>query len=136
VLLAPAEDVMAETASIPLDELKMTDQLRRLIKATVDELQRKIVSELQGRAAFAVAGMLLVMLGAALGVVFRSGHALVAFGVAAVPGLLTILAILLGKQVAESNASHLQQLGVVFIWAGNIVIAGVTAFFYGKLMKH
>ncbi|MDD4891344.1 MAG: LptF/LptG family permease [Phycisphaerae bacterium] len=119
-----------------LESLPLTQNLRRAVKSEVARLERDIMAELNSRGAFAVAGLVLVMLGAALGVIFRSGHVLVAFGVAAIPALIAILMVVMGNKIATSSSSSIQQLGVLFIWSGNILTAGLDVFVYWKMLKH
>lgn len=119
-----------------LESLPLPKELRARVRREVARLGSDIVAELHSRGAFAVAGLVLVMLGAALGIIFRSGHVLVAFGVAAVPALFAILMVVMGNKVASSSKSSLQQMGVLFIWSGNVLIIGLNAFVYTKLLKH
>jgi len=59
----------------------------------------------------------------------------VAFGLAAVPAILTIVMVHMGSQVATSTKSSLQQMGVLFIWMGNIIVFLLTAGIYARMMR-
>ncbi len=79
--------------------------------------------------------LILVMVGCALGMIFRSGNFLTAFAVSFIPALLSITLIIAGQRTAGSIATHDTkaytdplQLGLALIWAGNgvnLVIASV-----------
>jgi lipopolysaccharide export LptBFGC system permease protein LptF len=86
-------------------------------------------SELHGRASFALSCLSLVMVGCALGVMFRSGNFLNAFAASFVPALLCITLIISGQQ----SATHVPYtigaafkdplpMALVFIWIGNVAV--------------
>jgi lipopolysaccharide export LptBFGC system permease protein LptF len=86
-------------------------------------------SELHGRASFALSCFSLVMVGCALGVMFRSGNFLNAFACSFVPALLCMTLIVGGQQ----NATHVPftigpafkdplPVSLVIIWIGNVVV--------------
>jgi lipopolysaccharide export LptBFGC system permease protein LptF len=86
-------------------------------------------SELHGRASFALSCLSLVMVGCALGVMFRSGNFLNAFAASFVPALLCITLIISGQQ----SATHVPYtmgaafkdplpMALVFIWVGNVAV--------------
>jgi hypothetical protein len=88
-------------------------------------LLNMIVAECNGRASFAVSCLILVMVGSALGMMFRSGNFLTAFAVSFIPALLSITLIIAGQRTAgnipmrfDGNNSPLK-LGLTLIWAGN-----------------
>jgi hypothetical protein len=86
-------------------------------------------SELHGRASFALSCLSLVMVGCALGVMFRSGNFLNAFAASFVPALLCITLIVSGQQ----SATHVPYtmgaafkdplpMALAFIWIGNVAV--------------
>jgi len=77
---------------------------------------REIVATLHERAAFSSSALLLVVLGAALGIIFRGAHLLTAFAISFVPSLVVFVAIASGKQMAHNSATPL--LGLIVMWAG------------------
>ena len=103
-----------------------------LLRAWVD-LVNHIRSEMHARAAFVVSCLLLVLIGASLGMMFRSGNFLTAFAVSVIPAMLTIVLIVTGQHTLESSlrwtSDHSNQLsaGVMLIWSGNIAVA-IAAF--------
>jgi lipopolysaccharide export LptBFGC system permease protein LptF len=116
--------------------LPASSDLRKNLRASVDQLRRDIVAELHSRGAFSVAGLVLVVLGAALGVIFRSGHVLVAFGLAAVPAIFAMIMVVMGNQLATNNRSSLQPLGLAFIWSGNVLTVVLNVWVYARMLKH
>jgi lipopolysaccharide export LptBFGC system permease protein LptF len=94
--------------------------------------------ELHSRASFAVSCLILVLVGSALGMMFKSGNFLTAFAVSFAPALLCITLVVAGQQTADHIPdlispkfllrNHPLQLGIALIWSGNaIVLAMATA---------
>jgi lipopolysaccharide export LptBFGC system permease protein LptF len=96
---------------------------------TINEIRAKNAarSELHGRASFALSCLSLVLVGAALGVMFRSGNFLNAFAASFVPALLCMTLIISGQQ----TATHVPYTAIpedplheslMFIWSGNVAV--------------
>ena len=102
---------------------KDRDQLRRELIV----LSNNILAESNGRASFAVSCLILVLVGAALGMLFKSGNFLTAFAISFVPALVCITLIVAGQQMChavpfqfESKPNPLK-MGLAFIWSGNVI---------------
>jgi lipopolysaccharide export LptBFGC system permease protein LptF len=87
------------------------------------ETVRSIAATMHERTAFSVSVLALVVLAAALGIILRGSHVVIAFGISFVPAILVIIGIMMGKQLAQNAATH--TAGLVVIWAG-IVAVGVV----------
>jgi lipopolysaccharide export LptBFGC system permease protein LptF len=105
-------------------------------------VNNSVRSELHGRASFAVSCLVLVMVGCALGVMFKSGNFLTAFAASFVPALLCTTLIVCGQQVAthvpfDPGPTFRNPLPVSlwFIWTGNILVLGVAVYLTGRLQK-
>jgi hypothetical protein len=90
-------------------------------------LKNDIISEMHGRMAFALSCLILVLVGCALGMMFRSGNFLTAFAVSFVPALLSITLIIAGQQTCGNipwtrgpNWENPLGIGVTLIWSGNV----------------
>jgi len=109
---------------------KILVKLEELKKSRVPKIIGEIIAEMHLRIAFGLSCMLLVTLGAALGVIFKGGQVISAFAITVVPAAGLIVMILMGKQlIANPKASDL--LGFFAIWGG-IVVMGIinVAVFY------
>ncbi len=84
---------------------------------------RRVTSELHSRLAFSTSVFVLVILGAALGVVFRGSHVLVAFGISFVPAIFVIVMNIMGRQLAEKDGTVL--MGLCTIWGSILIVAAV-----------
>lgn len=84
---------------------------------------RKAGSELHSRLAFSASSFVLVILGAALGIIYRGAHVMAAFGISFVPLLIVIVSNIMGRQLAEKEGTVL--LGILLIW-GAIAAVGIA----------
>ena len=105
-------------------------RLRRKLEA----LSSGIKSESHGRAAFALSCMILVMVGCALGMMFKTGNYLNAFALSVIPALLCIALTVTGQHVIEANANNLG-MGLAIIWSGNVLVLGLAVGLLGRLQK-
>jgi len=94
---------------------------RKDARETLEETVRRIASTLSERAAFSLSVLVLVLMGAALGIVFRGSQAVVAFGISFVPSLFVIIFIVMGKQLSQNAGTHFA--GLVLMWLGIAVTA-------------
>jgi len=105
----------SEETDDPLSERR--DRARDVLGSVV----RKIIATIHERMAYSISVFGLVILGAALGIVFRGAHVLVAFGISFVPSLVVIMAIVTGRQLACNATTHV--VGLLLIWAGIAALA-------------
>jgi len=99
-------------------------------------------SELHGRASFALSCLSLVLVGCALGVMFRSGNFLNAFACSFVPALLCMTLIISGQQTATHVPFALGAafkdplpMSLAIIWSGNIVVLIAAIYLTFRLQK-
>jgi lipopolysaccharide export system permease protein len=98
-------------------------------------------SELHARVSFALSCLNLVMVGCALGLMFRSGNFLSAFALSVVPALLTLALIIAGQQTADNvpwDVTHYRnslQLGLALIWSGNVAVAVIGVALLARLQR-
>ena len=108
--------------------------LIRLIARREDHLRRQVVSEMQSRASFALSCVVLVILGAALGIVLQGRNPLAVFVVGFVPAMVLVLLINTGRElVTRTEGSPLP--GLLLIWAGNGIILLLNIWVYRRLLK-
>ena len=97
------------------------------------ETHRQIVGVIHSRLAFSISTFVLVILGAALGIVFRGGHVFTAFGISFIPSLFVIVTIIMGRQLTQNAGTSL--LGIVTIWGGIVLVGGMDAWTLTRLVR-
>jgi hypothetical protein len=114
--------------------------LKKLLFAFTD-LANHIISELNGRAAFVVSCLFLVVVGSSLGMMFRSGNFLTAFAVSVIPAMLSTVLIVTGQHTLESTPKDLLvhsnaiTMGISVIWSGNVAIGIAAVVLFMRLQR-
>ncbi len=97
------------------------------------ETVRRVTAVMHERTAFSISVLVLVVLGAALGILLRGSQAVVAFGISFVPSLLVIVTIVTGKQMAHNAPT--QWLGLLVMWSGIILVAGLDVWLLTRVVR-
>jgi lipopolysaccharide export LptBFGC system permease protein LptF len=104
-------------------------------------ISNTVRSELHARASFALSCLILVMVGCALGMMFKSGNFLSAFALSVVPALVCIALIITGQHTCENvprdvtNFHNPFDLGRNLIWSGNVAVAVIAVTLLGRLQR-
>jgi lipopolysaccharide export LptBFGC system permease protein LptF len=113
-------------ASLLHENLQLGEQIENQRIGMQEEIV-KTVLEITGivhaRNAFSASVLVLVVLGAALGIIFRGADYLTAFFVAFLPGIFITVAIVMGRQMTENVNTSL--IGICVMW-GVIVLVGLA----------
>jgi len=114
---------------------------RNRLSFALEDLVNHIRSEMHARAAFVISCVLLVLIGAALGMMFKSGNFLTAFAVSVIPAMLSIILIVTGQHTAESTPfligpnNNPLMTGLTMIWLGNVMIAAAAIALLWRLQR-
>lgn len=97
------------------------------------ETVRRIIGAIHERTAFSVSVLVLVILGAALGIILRGAHVMMAFGISFVPLLFVIVTIVMGKQMSHNVGTH--ALGLVVLWSGIVIVTGLDVWTLTRVLR-
>lgn len=97
------------------------------------EMSLEITSIIHSRLAFSASVLVMLVLSAALAIIFRGGQLLTAFVISFVPGLLVVVFNIMGRQLAERYPT--QMAGIITIWAVIGVVAVADFVVVGKFLK-
>lgn len=111
--------------------------LKGLQDALAEEIEQTFVdirSETNIRLVFGIGCIPMIMIGIGLGIIQKGGHLLSAFGASCVPAATLVVAIISGKNVAESVG--LESLsGILIMWGGLAGLTVLALLLYAKLMR-
>jgi lipopolysaccharide export LptBFGC system permease protein LptF len=117
------------------------DEQMRLNKELI-RLKNSAISEAHARVSFALSCLILVMVGCALGMMFKSGNFLSAFALSVAPALMSIVLVVTGQHVCENipyilpkNFTDPLQLGLCLIWSGNAAVLAIAVTLLWRLAR-
>ncbi len=125
----------AVTSMLKTDPSPKLANLQRIVQYTIQEAMVDIKAEIHTRLALGVSCVPLILIGIALGVIFRGGHLLTAFGISAVPAMLLVVCLMMGKNVAKHEELSLTG-GILLIWSGFVLLSLLATGLYRKLLKN
>lgn len=123
-----------------LAAMNLSTEQRKLVRELTD-LANHIIAESNSRLSFAISCLILTFVGAALGMMFRSGNFLSAFAISFIPALIAITLIVAGQRVGNTipssypQADNPIQLALVLIWSGNAVNLLLATVLWGRLQR-
>ncbi|HPS51988.1 MAG TPA: LptF/LptG family permease, partial [Phycisphaerae bacterium] len=100
------------------DDPEIIKQMQERLKKAPRKVQGEIKAEMNTRIAFGLSAVLLVAMGAALGLMFKGGQMLSAFALSVIPAAIILVLIMMGKKMI-SNPGSSDTVGLIAIWGGN-----------------
>ncbi|MHC4757167.1 MAG: LptF/LptG family permease [Planctomycetota bacterium] len=119
-------------------QTKPTSTLRGLNQKLEREIRKtkaEIKSEMNLRLVFGIGCIPMILIGIGLGILLRSGHALLAFGVSCIPFAVLIIGILSGKRLT-TNLGAQAFSGVFLMWGALLLLGIIVLVVYRKLLKY
>jgi len=135
-LVTRIEQLSDEDLFHPTTPQDATD-LRSVKRAAALAVRGRAVREIRGtihqRFAFSASVIVLVILGAALGIIFRGSHIVTAFGISFAPSLVVIITIVMGKQMSANAPTH--ALGLAVLWSGILLVVGLDFWTLRRVLR-
>lgn len=98
----------------------VVEKQRKKLRRVRSKYLHQIWAEIHVRTVYSISVLVLAVLGAALGIIFRGGQVLVAFGISFVPTLFVILTTIVGKNIAKGEGTLV--VGLAIMWCGLIAV--------------
>ena len=105
-----------------------------IVDYEIPRLQGRVQAEMHGRLAYGLSCLLMVAMGAALGLLFRGGQLLSAFVLSVVPAAIVIILIISGKQML-GNPGVARVYGLSAIWGGIAALLAGNIVLYAHLAR-
>ncbi len=108
------------TVPLPSRSEELAASRAKLIQSA-DRMRAKIDALIHFRFGISLSILVTVVMGAALGVIFRGAQLLAAFGLAFVPAAAVVLVLVVGRSIGEKPGTA--GLGIVMMWTGLVAAA-------------
>lgn len=108
--------------------------LQEKLKSDIQSTTNEISSEIHSRLVLGLGCTTLVLIAIALGIIFKGGHLLSAFGTSAIPAAVLVVFILAGKDLTKNPAVP-ATVGIMVMWSGLIILSVLTIVVYHKLLR-
>ncbi|MFG0329981.1 MAG: LptF/LptG family permease [Phycisphaerales bacterium] len=142
--LRPETSVVDRIESLSLGDLgqvameyedETPNRLLRRIDSEIAELHSVILARLHERAALSVSCVVMMMLGATLGIYLRGALPLTVYFYSFIPAIIGLVLISAGADVVR-NVEGGRPWGLVVMWSGNFVMAAFSLFVLRKQMRN
>jgi lipopolysaccharide export LptBFGC system permease protein LptF len=133
-LLSTLREIGQGQSDLPVGAGGRLSAACRQLQMRLGRVDNEIYAEIHSRLVLGLGCVALILTGIALGIQFRGGHLLSAFGASAIPGGVLIVFILSGKELTKNPAAP-AATGVMVMWAGLALLLVVMLWVYRKLLR-
>ena len=135
-IMAQIDAIGTENSQLKAPPSKWLTNLRDKLQTKIWRTTKAINSEIHSRLVFGLGCIILILIAIALGIVFRGGHLLSAFGASAIPAGILIIFILSGKELAKTqNRDMPNEIGIIVMWSGLVLLTLLAAWIYRKITR-
>jgi len=114
---------------VPLPVSRALQRARIGLARELEHVRRQVNAVVHARITLSVSTLVLVLLAAALGIIIRGGHAFTAFGISFIPTVIVVIAITMGRQLAEKAGTVGVGIGLMWaVLAAMAVLDGIIVF--------
>jgi hypothetical protein len=127
------QTVMNQSPAEPTEELKT---LHTRVKDKIVDVYANIHAEIHFRIVFGIGCIALVITGMALGIIYKGGHILTAFGLSSIPAGFLIIIIAAGENITKNiprGAENFSYNGIYLMWAGLVVLILMSGLVYKRI---
>jgi lipopolysaccharide export LptBFGC system permease protein LptF len=108
--------------------------ITNLHEKVIPKLMLEITAEMHQRIAYGVSCLIMVAMGAALGLVFKGGQVVVAFALTVIPAVLVIAMVYMGTTIMQNPDAPIG-VGMAATWGGIGLISLVNVVLYWRLSR-
>jgi lipopolysaccharide export LptBFGC system permease protein LptF len=130
-----AAELASESLVLRSDPAPKMRDLQEGLQKEIRKTLAEIEAETHSRLVFGVGCLSMILIGIGLGIIFKGGHLLTAFGASCVPAAVLVVGIMMGRNVAKNVGAHAGS-GVILMWAGFIFLSFLAVLIYRRLLKN
>ncbi|MEJ5258938.1 MAG: LptF/LptG family permease [Anaerohalosphaeraceae bacterium] len=113
---------------------RFLEALQKQLQERLVQVDNQLISEIHSRLVLGLGCIPLIVTGICLGILFRGGHILSAFGASTIPGAVLIVFILSGKQLTKNPAAG-PEVGIAVMWGGLVLLTMLAWILYRKISR-
>lgn len=110
------------------------EQMQAGLQELIAETQAEIKAEIHSRMVFGLGCISMILISIALGIRFRGGHLLSAFGASSAPAAVLIVCIMMGRNITKNPATE-AIWGVSLMWVALAGLSVLALMLYRRLLK-
>jgi len=131
------DDIMAVAGNTLANPSPKLDNLIKEMQRKTSVTFREIKAEIHSRLVFGIGCITLILIGTELGIRFKGGHLLTAFGISSIPAAALLIFIMMGKNIMKNQKSVAgADMGVILMWSGLALLTIISLMLYRKLLKN
>ncbi|MHC4110542.1 MAG: LptF/LptG family permease [Planctomycetota bacterium] len=130
-----AKKLASESAVLQKGPSSKLKELQNKLQSEIRDTLAEIEAEIHTRLVFGIGCVSLIMIGIGLGIIFRGGHLLSAFGASSIPAAVLVVCIMMGKNITK-NPDAQAGSGIVLMWGGLVFLSLLAIVMYRKLLKN
>jgi len=130
-----AAELTAGSAMLQIQPGPKLKELQKKLEREIQNTLAEIGAEMHWRLVFGIGCVAMVVIGIGLGIIFRGGHLLSAFGASCVPAAVLIVCIMMGRNIAKNPGTQAVS-GTMLMWLGLALLALLAAVIYHRLLRN
>jgi lipopolysaccharide export LptBFGC system permease protein LptF len=99
------------------------DERREALQTKTRQMRYTVIANLNFRLGISASTLVTLIMGAALGIIFRGARVLAAFALGLIPFFAVLILMVLGRQITEAPTAPNAPLGLGVIWGGLLLVA-------------
>jgi lipopolysaccharide export LptBFGC system permease protein LptF len=122
------------TSSVLTQPSKVLESMQKILRRKIAFTLVEIRAEIHSRLVLGIGCITLILIGIALGIIFKGGHLLTAFGVSSVSAAALVVCIMAGKNLTKNPGAQ-SLSGIILMWGGLVALSVLAVGIYHKLLK-
>ncbi len=124
-----SDDVLSVVSPVSVEKILAGNQSSKLVsfqyglQRQMNKVFTAITAEIHTRLVFGIGCVPLIVIGIVLGINYRGGHMLIAFGVSVIPAGLLLVSIMMGKNLAKNQTGVTNGILVMWLSFAGVLIA-------------